>query len=200
MKKQEKICRYRQQRNSELNEIRMKKMEEKIINNERIMAVMNKYALMLTSEDNEISRYNIIAQRKAELSALQCDHVKRITELEREYISLQNEIDRVCLEMEDDEPAPPTSEEIPDQQQPTVWLDGSRHTAQITLRRIINKLPDTKGQNVSFDFALNCQGGKWWLVLTEAHGDKVNQAIITDGYGQEQQVNDWLQEIKEDFE
>lgn len=107
MKKQEKICRYRQQRNSELNEIRMKKMEEKIINNERIMAVMNKYALMLTSEDNEISRYNIIAQRKAELSALQCDHVKRITELEREYISLQNEIDRVCLEMEDDEPAPP---------------------------------------------------------------------------------------------
>ena len=36
--------------------------------------------------------------------------------------------------------------------------------------------------------------------MTEAHGDKVNQAIITDGYGQEQQVNDWLQEIKEDFE
>lgn len=68
------------------------------------------------------------------------------------------------------------------------------------LRRIVNKLPDTKGQNVYFDFALNCEGGTWWLNLIEHHGEKVNQVILTDGYGQEQQLNDWLQEIRDDFE
>lgn len=83
---------------------------------------------------------------------------------------------------------------------PAVWLDGSLWTAQVALRRIINKLPDTKGRNVSFDFGLNCQGGKWWAVLTEAHDQKVHQVMLAEGVDQADQTDRWLREIREDFE
>jgi hypothetical protein len=107
MKKQEKICRYRHEMKKKLDEIIIHKMEERSERQSRRMAVLNKYAVLLAAEENENQRHNIIAQRKAEMSAVEYDFLKREMELEREYISVRNEMDMVCLEMEDDEPTPP---------------------------------------------------------------------------------------------
>lgn len=78
--------------------------------------------------DNE--RFNEIERFKAEKLAIEAC-------FSQERAALYAETETACKEATDD-----PEEEKPQQvQKPTLWLDGSQHTAAIVARRILSKLP-----------------------------------------------------------
>ena len=92
--------------------------------------------------DNE--RVNEIERFKAEKLAIEAGFYQ-------ERAALYAETETACKEATDDQ-----EEEKPQQvQEPTVWLDGSQHSAVITARRILNKLPRLNFPQESFYFEIS---------------------------------------------
>ena len=77
--------------------------------------------------------------RKIELQRLECEH-------EDIKLKLLEKANAKIAAAEDD----PEEEKPQPVQEPTVWLDGSQHSAVITARRILNKLPRLNFPQESF--------------------------------------------------
>lgn len=77
--------------------------------------------------------------RKIELQRLECEH-------EDIKLKLLEKANAKIAAAEDD----PEEEKPQPVQEPTVWLDGSQHSAVITARRILNKLPRLNYPQESF--------------------------------------------------
>ena len=84
-----------------------------------------------------------IAAEKARKEQTVADYYTKVAELQREACEAKDAAT-------DDEP----QDEEP-QEQPTVWLDGSQHSAVIVARRVLRKLPKLNFTKESFNIEIS---------------------------------------------
>lgn len=81
-------------------------------------------------------RFDVLAKYRAKLSVVNEKLEATVAQCKYERQQVKAECEQQCAEAEDD-PEPAKEE----QQQATVYCDGSEHSARIVARRIINKMP-----------------------------------------------------------
>lgn len=101
-------------------------------------------------EDVGTERYDVLAKYRAKLACVNEQLAATVAQLKFEIQQAKSECERQCAAAEDDPESENGHPHEQTQEQPTVWLDGSQHSAAIVARRILNKLPKLNHPKESF--------------------------------------------------
>ena len=131
--------------------------------------------------------------RETELQRLECEH-------ESIKLKLLEKANAKIAAAKDD----PEEEKPQPVQEPTVWLDGSQHSAVITARRILNKLPRLNYPKESFYLEISPSyfGGcglsfRYINTIDKLSGMASCELLAKDGPEEQAQKTDlWLKEVE----
>ena len=140
-------------------------------------------------------RYDVQAKYRAELADVEWTLADDVAQLKSEIQQVKAECEKQCATAEDD---PETMKELP---QPSVYCDGSEHTARIVARRMINKMPHIQRGGYLFVHIIRDDIGDYFVGVSE-QGEKFSSYIATvfskSGDGEKEEAQ-FIQRAREMF-
>lgn len=144
-----------------------------------------------------------IAEEKAKKAAAESEYYATVHRLQKGAQEM-----REAVYNEPDEQEEPQGQDEP-QEQPTVWLDGSQHSAVIVARRVLRKLPrlNYKKETISISLTPSYFGGcsleiKYINTIDKFEGYKSCTLYATKDTPEEQseKIDQWLKDVEVQME
>lgn len=151
-------------------------------------------------EAGSTERFDVLAKYRAELAGVNEMLEATVAQCKYEIQQVKAECEQQCAAAEDDpEPDKEQQENQQPVQEPTVWLDGSQHTAVTTARRMLRKLPRI-APGCAFDISIR-QFGEGISIELQAYNpkreedsfEKVNFISYMTAEEQEKAAAEWLE-------
>ena len=121
-------------------------------------------------EAGSTERFDVLAKYRAKIAGVNEQLAATVAQLKYEIQQTKSECEKMCSEAKDD-PEP----EKEQQQQETVYCDGSEHSARIVARRIINKMPHVPaGGYLYVHIVEDCYADNHEYFVSVTFGDRLN--------------------------
>ena len=140
-------------------------------------------------------RYDVLAKYRAELADVEWTLADDVAQLKSEIQQVKAECEKKCAAAKDD----PESEK--EQPQPTVYCDGSEHSARIVARRLINKMPHIPIGGFLFVHIIRDNDGSCYVTVSESdsNSEKYDIESFYQGYHNEENEREFVEQAREMF-